>query len=151
MTSDISTAETHAAIRLMYPLELYYPDGVPGVPTDEEQAATLAAYRAYAETVGRKLDADDPHPAVRALHDMLDTMRQYDYFKGVRDMVNALLSGNRTPEELFRAMFPEHENKVDEYTCQFADACDLILLKDQVDWPRMNLPWFDYARKEGLL
>lgn len=138
-------------IRLVYPLEMYYPNGVEGMVSEAEEAAIIAAYRDYEERIGKPIDPNDKHAAVQAFNLMLEKVRQNDYFSGVREIVNLLLSRNRTPEEIFRNLYPENKDSVEDFKCQFADACDLILLKDQVNWKAMNLPWYDFSDNEGKI
>lgn len=135
-------------IKLMYPLDMYYPDGIE-ILSLKEQEEINTALREYQKTSGRKIDINDPHPSVQATILMLEQLKQYSYFKNVREILNMILSGNRTIEELFRSLFPNSEEEVEDFKCQFGDACDLILLKDQIDWKRMSCEWYNFAKEEG--
>lgn len=135
-------------IKLMYPLDMYYPDGLEIISLKEQEEINFAL-REYAKMSGNKINSNDPHPAVQAAIFMSEQIKQYRYFKNVREILNMILSGNRTIEELFRSLFPNEEDEVEDFKCQFGDACDLILLKDQIDWVRMNAEWYNFAREEG--
>lgn len=137
-------------IRLIYPIDMYYPDSII-ILTEEEQDNIIQNCNEYIKKTGKKIDLEDPSPEVQALVLMSEQIKQQSYFSGVRDIVNILLSNNRTPVELFRSLFPNNKEEVEVFKTQFADACDLILLKDQIDWDRMNLPWYDYAREKGKI
>lgn len=141
---------TKKNIKLMYPLEMYYPDGL-NLLSLPEQEEIVRAMRDYGDKTGKKISGDDNNIAVQAAMLLSEQLGQYKYFKGVRDILNMLLSGNRTPEELFRTLFPNRSEEVEEFQFKFADACDLILLKDQIDWKRMGSDWYNFAKEEGLI
>lgn len=137
-------------IKLMYPLEMYYPDGL-NILSLQEQEEIINAMKEYSKKTGKKISENDEHVAVKAAILLSEQLKQYKYFKGVRDILNMLLSGNRTPEELFRTLFPNEQEDIQDFQFQFADACDLILLKDQIDWKKMNIDWYNFAKEEGLI
>lgn len=137
-------------IRLIYPIEMYYPDSVSTL-NEEEQDNIIQNCNEYIKKTGKNIDPNDEHLEVQALFLMSEQIKQESYFSGVRHIVNMLLSNNRTPVELFRALFPNSEEEIETFKTQFADACDLILLKDQIDWDRMNLSWYEYAKEQGKI
>lgn len=137
-------------IRLIYPIDMYYPGSI-SILSKEEQDDIIQNCNEYIKKTGKKIDVEDPAPEIQALILMSEQIKQDAYFSGVRNIVNILLSNNRTPVELFRALFPNNKEEVEVFKTQFADACDLIILKDQIDWEKMGLPWYDYAKEKGKI
>lgn len=139
--------EQSIQVNLLYPLSMYYVGAIEGVPTLEEQYQILAESREYSEKTKTRIDPYSIDEPVIALNLMMEKLEQYEYFEGVRNIVNNLLSQNRKPQELFRSLFPNNEEKINIFKSQFSDACDLICMKDKVDWKKMGLSWsnFDIA------
>ena len=131
-------------VNLLYPLSMYYVGAIEGVPTLEEQYQILAESREYSEKTKTRIDPYSIDEPVIALNLMMEKLEQYEYFEGVRNIVNNLLSQNRKPQELFRSLFPNSEEKINIFKSQFSDACDLICMKDKVDWKRMGLSWYNF-------
>lgn len=136
--------EESIQVNLLYPLSMYYVGAIEGVPTLEEQYQILAESREYSEKTKTRIDPYSIDEPVIALNLMMEKLEQYEYFEGVRNIVNNLLSQNRKPQELFRSLFPNNEDKVNVFKSQFSDACDLICMKDKVDWKKMGLSWSDF-------
>jgi len=131
-------------VNLLYPLSMYYVGAIEGIPTLEEQYQILAESREYSEKTKTRIDPYSIDEPVIALNLMMEKLEQYEYFEGVRNIINNLLSQNRKPQELFRSLFPNSEEKVNVFKSQFSDACDLICMKDKVDWKKMGLSWSDF-------
>jgi len=129
---------------LLYPLSMYYEGAIEGVPNLEEQYQILAECREYSEKKNSRVDPYSIDEPVLALNLMMEKLEQYDYFEGVRNIVNNLLTQNRRPQELFRSLFPNSEEKVQIFKSQFSDACDLICMGDDVDWSRMGVSWYGF-------
>jgi hypothetical protein len=124
-------------VNLLYPLSMYYVGAIEGIPTLEEQYQILAESREYSEKTKTRIDPYSIDEPVIALNLMMEKLEQYEYFEGVRNIINNLLSQNRKPQELFRSLFPNSEEKVNVFKSQFSDACDLIWMKDKVDLKKM--------------
>ena len=90
-------------VNLLYPLSMYYVGAIEGVPTLEEQYQILAESREYSEKTKTRIDPYSIDEPVIALNLMMEKLEQYEYFEGVRNIVNNLLSQNRKPQELFRS------------------------------------------------
>lgn len=136
--------EQSVEVNLLYPLSMYYVGAIEGVPTLEEQYQILAESREYSEKRKTRIDPYSIDEPVIALNLMMEKLEQYEYFEGVRNIVNNLLSQNRKPQELFRSLFPNSEEKVNIFKSQFSDACDLICMGDKVDWKKMGLSWYNF-------
>lgn len=136
--------EQNVEVNLLYPLSMYYVGAIEGVPTLEEQYQILAESREYSEKTKTRIDPYSIDEPVIALNLMMEKLEQYEYFEGVRNIVNNLLSQNRKPQELFRSLFPNSEEKVNIFKSQFSDACDLICMGDKVDWKKMGLSWYNF-------
>lgn len=134
-------------LKLLNPIEMYYPDYFKNLPSEEEQHALLVRYRTL---IKNSISYEDKEieETDRSFKILNEILEKRDYFENVRNIMNQLLS-NKHPGQLFVSMFPSNRTQSEIYRSQFTDACDLLLNKDKVDWERMNLPWYNFKNEFG--
>lgn len=132
-------------ISLLNPLKMYYPDYFKDIPNDEEQFSLLSRYRELLK-IGTEEEINEVEKSFQLLNEMLE---KRDYFDGVRNILNQLLSG-KEPTDIFSNMFPSTRNQIEIFRSQFTDACDIVLHKDEIEWDKMQLPWYEYKNEYGL-
>lgn len=133
--------------KLLNPVEYYYPDYFKNIPSEEEQHSLLIRYRGVNRDILN--EEDDVEEIEKSFKIMNELLEKRDYFENVRNIANQLLS-NKNPTELFTNMFPNGKIQAEIYRSQFTDACDLILNKDHINWDRMNLPWYNFKKDNGM-
>lgn len=135
--------------KLSYPLEMYYPDYDFDVPSFEDQMLIIKEYKNYIFDCNQNnKEINKQHITVEAMQFLLDKLKQQSYFEGVRHILNFIFSELKTPDDLFTSMFPDKESLVSLFKQQFLDACELILIQDEIDWDRMNLSWYHFKQKK---
>lgn len=135
-------------ISLRYPLELYYPKEKN--LTFVEKNNVLKKIREISKEKKEKIDPREKSDEILLFNLMMEDEARNEYFEGVRTILNLLLY-SQEPSVLFKTLYPTTEDQVKIFQDQFSDACDLILLRDKVNWKRMNLSWYNFKLKEGFI
>lgn len=141
---------TKNKINLIYPLEMYYPDYFKDFPTEEEIYHIIADYREV--IADQSSSIEDKKAKELSLSLLQEKIKEYDYFKGVRNILEQFFLENKNPAEIFESLFPYKESQAEIYRSQFTDACDLIAADEGViDWSKMGISWYKFKKSEGLL
>lgn len=135
-------------ITLRYPLEFYYPRDKN--LSFSEKHNVLKKIRSISEEKKEKINPLAKTDEVILFNLMMEDDLRNEYFEGVRSILN-LLFYSPDPKTLYTTLFPTTEDRVKMFQNQFSDACDLILLKDKIDWKRMNISWYNFKVQEGFI
>lgn len=142
--------ENKNKLNLLYPLEMYYVDYFESFPNDEEIYHIIADYREM--IANSDISKEQKKAKELSINLLTEKISQYDYFDGVRNILEQFFLGNKNPAEIFESLFPFTENQAEIFRSQFTDACDLIAAEDGlVDWPKMGVSWYDFKKEEGVL
>lgn len=136
-------------LALLNPIEMYYEDYFSSIPNEEERYSILTNYRDFQKNQSYGENNKDYSDIEKSFKLFLEFSEKIDYFSGVRNIVNQLLS-DKDPTEIFEKMFPNSQAQAEVYKSQFTDACDIIIHRDEIDWKRMNIPWYDYHKENNF-
>ena len=122
---------------LTYQLESYYIDGL-DIPTIAEKSIIIDTYKDYLKKCKQKgEEVNYEHIAIKAMMFLNEKLRQQNYFTEVRNIVNLLLSGT-SPVDVFQTLFPLQESEIEAYKAKFSDACEIIVMNEEVNWNRLG-------------
>lgn len=142
--------ENKNKLTLLYPLEMYYIDYFKDFPNDEEIYHIIADYREAIASID--ISKEEKKAKELNINLLMEKMSQYEYFDGVRNILEQFFLGNKNPAEIFESLYPFNENQAEIFRSQFTDACDLIAAEDgQVEWSKMGVSWYDFKKEEGVL